>query len=83
MNKNEIFTLQIPPNNQNELPILVHLSLKCCVRFDTDFLIFSGWFFLIFVFLQLKFHFDDIWWLYAFDFFVDLFWCCFIDFTMH
>ena len=33
--------------------------------------------------LQLKFHFDDFWWFFVFDFFVDLFWCCFIDFMMH
>lgn len=31
MNKNEIFTLWIPLDNQNELPMLAHLSLKSMV----------------------------------------------------
>jgi len=54
-----------------------------CVRFGTDFLIFNVWFFLIFVFLQWKFHFDDFWWFFDFDFFIGWFWCCFIDFVFH
>lgn len=36
MNKNEVFTLWIPLDNQKELPLLAHLSLKSMVLCGHD-----------------------------------------------
>ena len=41
MNKNEIFTLWIAPDNQKELPLLAHLSLKSMVLCGHDVILYT------------------------------------------
>lgn len=41
MNKNEIFTLWIPNDNNNELPMLAHLSLKSMVLCGHEVILYT------------------------------------------
>lgn len=41
MNKNEIFTLWIPNNNEKELPLLAHLSLKSMILCGHDVILYA------------------------------------------
>lgn len=41
MNKNEIFTLWIPDNNENKLPLLAHLSLKSMILCGHDVILYT------------------------------------------